>query len=153
MLAHAPYPAHNNSMSEHQEALDSSRKRRLPRETPALWFIVLGVWLLVAPQRDLAEPLPYAWLLAAFFLTRWLVIERRPAAMAFLGGWSAGGGLAIQFSEGSLRLALLVGAAGLSLWFTSRWNHPPWPELRTPGTLLSLIGAAGGFYLQFFAIG
>ncbi len=140
-------------MSAPHETIDPPRSRRLPRETPALWFIVLGGWLLVAPQRALAEPLPYAWLLAAFFLTRWLVIERRPAASAFLGGWSVSGGLALHFSEGSLRLALLIGAAGLALWFTSRWNRPPWPELRTPGALLCLIGAAGGLYLQFFATG
>ena len=64
------------------------RRRQLPRSTPALWIIVCGVWLLLAPRELLSDPLPYSLMLAALFLTRWLVTEREPAGPLFprLGG-------------------------------------------------------------------
>ena len=125
------------------------RSRQLPRSTPALWIIVWGVWLLVAPREMLADPLPIFLMLAALFLTRWLVTERQPAGLCFLGWWLVGGGLAYRFTEESLRLALLAGTAGLALWLTARWNRPPWPELRVPGALLTAVGVAAALWFQF----
>lgn len=139
-------------MSEFREATSRpERRRRLPRRTPALWFIVLGVWLLVAPREMLADPLPYSLMLAALFLTRWQVTERQPAGLCFLGWWLVGGGLAFRFTAGSSRLALLLGSAGLALWLTARWNRPPWPELRLPGALLVAVGGAAALLLLILA--
>ena len=136
-------------MHEDDAGWRADRLRQLPRNTPAIWLLALGLWLTLAPRSALAEPLPYLLAVAAFLLTRWVVDEMRPAGLCFLGLWLAGGALAWRFAAGGLSAALIALAAGSALLLTARWNRPPWPALRGAGRLITIAGVAAALLFRF----
>ncbi len=125
------------------------RARQLPRGTPAIWFLALAIWLALAPREYQTQPLPYALTLAAFFLTRWQMAERRPAGLVFLSCILLLGALVWRWVGGAMALALSLATLGIALLLTAGWSRPPWPALRGAGWLCALVGALAALLLHF----